>query len=613
MKYTMALDAATEGRARQWILHDPNPATLAHVQHLLDTLANEELVKLFPDDRIAFGTAGLRSAMKPGPMGMNDLVVVQAAQGLARYSQKVSNGKGPLLAVVGYDHRAYEELQLSSLSFAILTALVFRQAGMECLLLEGYSVTPLVPFCVSQLSASVGVMITASHNPKRDAGYKVYAGDACQIRSPMDGEIADLIDKNLEPWTDYRAMIQQRCRDYPDDPCLGLSDADKTSVMKDRYFVAVQNKLVTGQGQLSFETPARPPKFCYTAMHGVGHKYAQLAFETFGLPAFYSVPEQQEPDPTFPTVIFPNPEEKGALDRVKAAALEQGCDIVLANDPDADRLAVAEYANDQWTVFTGDQIGVMLGHWLFEQIGRKSKKTLAMCASTVSSKMLAEIATREGFYFEDTLTGFKWIGSRCQELHQSDEYEAIFGYEEAIGFCCGNVIFDKDGISALGVFGELSMAVYYRGMTLAQHLQSLYDKYGEFVCNNGYYFLADPSVVSKIMDSITNNGKFDRTHVGEYEIEAYRYLGEPGYDSRTEDKKPTLRTSKSSPMLAIYFANGCVAQFRASGTEPKFKYYVELKGAPGVSREQVTAELAAMSSCILEELLQPSQNGLQAS
>jgi phosphomannomutase len=231
-----------------------------------------------------------------------------------------------------------------------------------------------------------------------------------------------------------------------------------------------------------------------------------------------------------------------------------------------------------------------------------------MCASTVSSRLLAEIARVEGFHFEDTLTGFKWIGSRAAALNAGD-YRTIFCYEEAIGFCCGDVIFDKDGISAMGVFAELAYNVYSQDLSLAARLQQLYDRYGEFVSNNGYYFIEDKAVIGRIFDEIRHDGEY-LTFVGPYEVESIRDLGEPGYDSTTADKKPTLPTSKSSPMITISFTNGCVAQFRASGTEPKFKYYIEMKGQPGVSRDIVQKELTEMSGLILNKLLKPDENGL---
>ena len=234
-----------------------------------------------------------------------------------------------------------------------------------------------------------------------------------------------------------------------------------------------------------------------------------------------------------------------------------------------------------------------------------------MCASTVSSKMLAEIARVEGFHFEDTLTGFKWIGSRSASLHD-EGYHHLFAYEEAIGFACGNVIFDKDGISAMAVFAELSLYVYEQGKTLKGHMQSLYDKYGEFVSYNGYFFLTDRSVVGRIITRIRAGGKYD-LDLSPYKVVSIRDLGEPGYDSSKPDHVPTLPTSKSAPMITLGFSNGCVLQLRPSGTEPKFKYYMEMKGRPGVRREVVEKELSEMASYLLEELLQPTQNGLQSS
>uniref|UniRef100_A0A7S3KVY3 Uncharacterized protein n=1 Tax=Amphora coffeiformis TaxID=265554 RepID=A0A7S3KVY3_9STRA len=623
----MSIDPQTIARAQSWSQLDPNVTSSAYVDNLIkrveddkDESASKELQSLFPEGkRIGFGTAGLRSAMKPGPLGMNDLVVMQTAQGLAKYCLcENDTSKGRLCAVVGYDHRANETLQLSSLSFATLTALVFREAGMDCVLLDGLVATPLVPFCLGQIQqAVVGVMITASHNPKQDAGYKVYWNDGCQIREPIDKKIADSILENMDPWTDYRTALLQRKKEHPDDPCLGLSSPEMTTDFIDRYFAAIKaSGLCTGQSKLLDESGWQPPTFVYTAMHGVGYRFTKASFENFGLPEFLSVTEQENPDPNFPTVVFPNPEEKGALDRAKAYAADQVPDkskpvVLVANDPDADRLAVAERTNGQWHVFTGDQIGVMLGHWLWMQAKDSSDDTrpISMCASTVSSHMLRQIAKVEGFHFEDTLTGFKWIGSRAASLNSSS-YRNIFCYEEAIGFCCGNVIFDKDGVTAAAVLAELALFTYHSGKKLADHMQGLYDKYGEFVSNNGYYILQDLSIVPSLMDHMTNSGKFDRKAVGEYQIESVRYLGEPSYDSTQPDRKPTLPTSASSPMMTLRFTNGCVAQFRASGTEPKFKYYIEMKGKPGVARVAVQAELEKISEVLMAELLQPTRFGL---
>ena len=229
--------------------------------------------------------------------------------------------------------------------------------------------------------------------------------------------------------------------------------------------------------------------------------------------------------------------------------------------------------------------------------------------------MLAKIASTEGFHFEDTLTGFKWIGTRAAELARNDNYASLFCFEEALGFCCGGVIFDKDGISAMAVFAQLACSVYSNNnnnnSTVAGHLQILYDKYGEFVCQNGYYKFHDRSVVAQVFrdfgcgdpDKDGSSSSYP-TEIGPYTISSIRYLGLPAYDSTKADKKPTLPTSKSSPMLTITFHNGCVAQFRPSGTENKFKYYLEMRGQPGVVRKNVEAALTTMKDVVLEEFFQ---------
>jgi phosphomannomutase len=380
----MALDQLVRQRAEDWCKLDPNQATSKYVMDLLEASAAsdasaEELDGLFPNDRIGFGTAGLRAAMTPGPMGMNDLVVVQAAQGIAKYvlEQNSTTQAADLRVVIGYDHRENKSLELSSLSFALLSALAFRAAGLETILLDGFVATPLVPFTLTRQNCAVGIMITASHNPKEDAGYKVYWSNGCQIRAPVDKGIADSILNSLTPWEDYGTLLITRKQQHATDPCLGLSNPSLTKDMVSAYFDAITTcGLVTGQASLLKRDGWEPPSIAYTAMHGVGYPFAVRSYETFGFPPFHAVPSQMNPDPTFPTVPFPNPEERGALNIAKAFAEENGCDIVLANDPDADRLAVAERdrITGEWTVFDGDQIGTMLGCWLYEMVGKPSGK-----------------------------------------------------------------------------------------------------------------------------------------------------------------------------------------------------------------------------------------------
>mmetsp|Transcript_4944 Transcript_4944/g.7055 ORF Transcript_4944/g.7055 Transcript_4944/m.7055 type:complete len:641 (+) Transcript_4944:33-1955(+) len=620
--------------AKEWLIDDPNPHTSELIQSLINSNDSNELRTYFNTGRIGFGTAGLRAKMMPGPHGMNDLVVIQASQGLAKCCLKYhaqeniekdgsSSSNSRPKAVIGYDHRSNPSLQLSSLHFAVLTKVAFEHAGIDCVLLDGYVATPLVAFSVTAIPNCVcGVMVTASHNPKDDAGYKVYWKDGCQIRPPIDKEIAESIESNLKPWIDYGKLVQvlkeKNTAEHSDgeqqqqqQQTLGLSNVSETQHLADEYYAAISRSgLIRNFEDSRIKFQQHPPGIAYTAMHGVGTPWTKRSFETFGLPKFTCVPSQEYPDPEFPTVPFPNPEEKGALSEAMTFSESQGLDVILANDPDADRLSVAERCRHtgKWTVFTGDQIGTMLGHWIWEIEGKSSDKPVAMCASTVSSKMLAAIAAAEGFRFEDTLTGFKWIGSRSLEL-RNEGYRVLFACEEAIGFCCGEFVADKDGVTAAAVFAQLTLRIYQRGSSIASHMQSLYNKYGEFVSNNGYFFCYDTSIAEKIFDAIRNAGRYMES-VGGYEVCAIRDLGEPGYDSTTSDKKPTLPTNKASPMITIKFKNGCVAQFRSSGTEPKFKYYIELHGKAGIPRADVQAELEIMSGVLLEELLNPSENGL---
>ena len=504
--------------AKEWCINDPNPITSKYVNDLISKAeagddnnaditdvadaAMKELSSMFPstDDvtkRISFGTAGLRSSMTPGPFGMNDLTVIQTAQGLAKYclslhknanvtangkdgdhddeseavdckdddetatpsaakkqktheeDSKPSSSQRRLRAVVGYDHRANNKFDISSSKFAVLTKLVFEHVGIDCIVLNGYIFTPLVPYTVQKFGTVgfIGIMITASHNPKLDAGYKVYDGtDSCQIRSPTDQHISKYILDNLVPWKNYYTDIEKlkSSSEAPTagetlasataneedstaasaaDLCrtLGLTDPKTTQEMLSSYY----DSIVNVSGLRIPETGSakeKLPKIAYTAMHGVGYPYAKRIFEEFQLQPFLSVQEQQDPDPNFPTVYFrkllvclfvrpcktnkihfctnssllddglsndltkyciANPEEKGALEIAKTFATKNDCNIILANDPDADRLAVAERnpTSNEWIVFHGDQIGAMLGLWIWEQVG--SKITDKVCTRKV--------------------------------------------------------------------------------------------------------------------------------------------------------------------------------------------------------------------------------------
>ncbi|KAG0181659.1 Phosphoglucomutase-3 [Apophysomyces sp. BC1034] len=579
---------------QEWLRLDKNDETRNQIIALQQANDNEELTKRLLN-RIEFGTAGLRARMEAGFSRMNDLTVLQASQGLAKYIENTVTDAKTRGVVVGHDHRYHSD------DFARLTAAAFITRGFKVWYFQDLVHTPLVPYTIKKLGAAGGVMITASHNPKDDNGYKVYWENACQIIPPHDEGIAASILEDLEPWTwDYDLINKSEL----------CSDPTKEGVVDD-YFAEV-----TKQSKFREDNENTDVRFVYTAMHGVGGPFAKRAFECFGLPPFIPVDQQFHPDPEFPTVAFPNPEEgKGSLSLAIQTAEQHGANIILANDPDADRLAIAEKLNsDEWKLLNGNQIGAILGAASLEKAEAAGIKTekLAMVASTVSSKFLARMAEVEGFRFEESLTGFKWIGNKAMQLEQ-EGYDVVFSYEEAIGFTIGDIVKDKDGVSALAFFSEWAVQLYKRGLTVYEYLDSLYKKYGYFVSDNSYFICHDKQLIEKIFKRIRygeNPFEYELAYpktIGGYKVTGIRDLT-IGYDSNTLDEKPTLPVSSSSEMITFRLENNTVFTIRTSGTEPKIKYYSELRGE---TEEQASIDLAKVVAAIGTELMEFEKNGLE--
>ncbi|CAI5735416.1 unnamed protein product [Hyaloperonospora brassicae] len=591
--------------AQQWTDWDVNIETKTQVQQLVESNDATRLQELFCR-RIAFGTAGLRAVMGPGPAAMNDLVVIQTAQGLCKYLETQLGERAKAMGVaLGYDHR--RQRSLSSERFAELTASVCLHAGFRVCLYGDVVATPLVPFCVEQKGCAAGVMVTASHNPKADNGYKVYWSNGCQIIGPHDEGIANAIAANLAPWRQYDESREQLQQMFP------AAMEDPSDELFPRYFGRAGAELCRFPAANAHTTLT----IAYTAMHGVGHAFTSRSFAAFQHKEYVPVQAQLLPDPEFPTVVFPNPEEgRGALQLAMETAEASRARLILANDPDADRLAVAERdANSEtgWRIFTGNEIGVLLGHWELEQYVRLhpdcDRKQLYFVASTVSSKMLRAVAQKEGLNFVETLTGFKWMGNKTAELRKAGK-TVLFSFEEAIGFCVGGLVKDKDGVVAAAVFAEMAVQLEAtKKMTVSQHLSALYTRYGHFVTQNHYVKCYDPVKIRAIFARLRNSGKYWDS-CGDYAISHVRDLT-TGYDSSQPDKRAVLPVSTSTEMITYTFANGCVATLRTSGTEPKLKYYVELAGRVGQSCEEVTAELRRQVEQIVEQMLQPQENGLE--
>ncbi|XP_034255571.1 phosphoglucomutase-2 [Thrips palmi] len=590
---------ALDGKIKEYVEWEKREDYKNQTLQLIQDKEIEKLQHLFME-RLTFGTAGLRSVMGPGFNCMNEVTIIQTAQGLVRYMQTCFPDLADKGIIIGYDGR------YNSKTFADLTATIFLHQGVKVYLFSDLCPTPFVAFGVRLFKCAAGIMVTASHNPKDDNGYKVYWSNGAQIISPHDKRIQESILANQVPWVDSRDSSVLNA----DNPKF----IDPLSQVMKEYYQQLQKAL------LSADVNAKTSvKFTYTAMHGVGYKYMKEAFNIAGFKPFIAVEEQKDPDPEFSTVKFPNPEEgKSSLQLSIKTANANGSTIILANDPDADRLAVAEKVGDEWKTFTGNELGALIGWWLLRSYREKNpNKPLSdvyMLSSTVSSKVLKTMAETEGFNFEETLTGFKWMGNRTCEL-MSKGKEVLFAFEEAIGFMCGTSVVDKDGVSAGVHIAELAAYLKEEGKTLNDQLNEVYNQYGFHLCKNSYYICHKPEVTKKIFERLRNTANAPKTYPtglleGKYKVKSVVDLT-VGFDSSRPDGQPLLPTSASSQMITFSFENGLVVTLRTSGTEPKIKYYSELVADRSLKDSAaVSAILEEMISAVIDEYLQPELNGI---
>ncbi|XP_064159155.1 glucose 1,6-bisphosphate synthase-like isoform X2 [Anguilla rostrata] len=534
---------------------------------------------------------------------VNDLTIIQSTQGLYKYCAIAFpdlHGRG---LVIGYDTRGQEASGCSSERLARLTAAVMLGRGVPVYLFSTYVPTPFVPFAVRKLGAAAGVMITASHNPKEDNGYKVYWENGAQIASPHDKEVLRCIEESVEPW----ARSWDR----------GLADSSPLCVDPTQRICSCymeELKSLCFHRELNAESKL---KFVHSSFHGVGHSFVQQAFRAFGLPPPIPVPEQKDPDPEFPTVTCPNPEEgEPVLELSLRLAEREGATVVLATDPDADRLAAAELSNNRWKVFTGNELGALLGWWMLftwkeAHSNPGDAARVCMLATTVSSKILQTFARAHGFHFEETLPGFKWIGRRVDELRKAGK-EVLFAFEESIGFMCGSVVPDKDGVSAAVVLAEMATYLHSQNLTLTQQLANIFHIYGWHVSTTSYFVCRDPATVKRIFTRLRcfqGDDTYPRS-CGGHCVAHVRDVT-TGYDSSQPDKKCVLPVTQNSQMITFSFVNGVVATLRTSGTEPKIKYYTELCTLPGESDiSSLEMELHKVTAALVEEFLEPDKNNL---
>ncbi|XP_072432817.1 glucose 1,6-bisphosphate synthase isoform X1 [Chiloscyllium punctatum] len=596
-------NANEEFKTKCWM--NSNPKTKAEIEKMLRDGKKKELRDRLCY-RMTFGTAGLRSSMGAGFSCINDLTIIQSTQGLLKYLEKCFSDLKHRGVVIGYDTRGQETTSCSSKRLAQLTAAVFLGKNIPVYLFSTYVPTPFVPYAVKQLHVAAGVMITASHNPKQDNGYKVYWENGAQIGSPHDKRILEHIEESLEPWQESWNVK------LPDISPLRHDPLDEVCTL----YVEDLKKLCFYR-ELNRKTPL---KFVHTSFHGVGHEYVKSAFKAFGFAPPIPVPEQKDPDPEFSTVKCPNPEE-GECVLILAIKLaeSEAARIVLATDPDADRLAVAEQQEDEsWKVFSGNELGALLGWWMFKcwkdrHPDPADVKDVYMLATTVSSKILQAIAIHEGFHFEETLPGFKWIGNRIDALLQNGK-EVLFAFEESIGFLCGTLVLDKDGVSAAVIVAELATYLETRKLTITDQLNNIYRTYGYHLSKTSYFKCYEPATMKRMFDRLRNYEKDNRypDHCGPFEILYVRDVT-TGYDNSQPNNKSVLPISRSSQMITFSFVNGCVATLRASGTEPKIKYYAEFCAPPGQSGTAYLAEeLNKLIDAMVKNFLEPEKNGLIA-
>jgi phosphomannomutase len=531
--------------AKAWRDQDPDDATRAELDALIsDAAASSKTARADLDDRFAtrleFGTAGLRGALGAGPNRMNRVLVAQAAAGLAAF---LLAREGTPSAIIGYDGRT------NSRVFATDTAEILAGAGVRAILLPRLLPTPVLAFAVRHLDASAGVMVTASHNPAADNGYKVYLGGAdagSQIVRPSDGEIAAQIEQ----------VATGDIRNLPRSTAYEIAGED----VLDAY-VASTAALVGVRG-------SKQVNVVYTAMHGVGWETARRVFAAAGFDEPTVVAEQIKPDAAFPTVAFPNPEEPGAMDLAFATATRVGADLVIANDPDADRLAVGVPTETGWWRLSGNEVGWLLGWRAAERVAHASTggaRTLA--SSIVSSPALQAVAESYGLNHVETLTGFKWI-SRVEDL--------AFGYEEALGYLVDpQLIRDKDGISAAVDLLALVSELAGQGKTLADHAEDFAARFGAFASSQISLRVSDLADIPRIMSELRTNPPTSIGGVKTKEIDDFidGFGGPEGFGP--------------NDILRIWMEDGSRIVVRPSGTEPKLKAYVDASSTEGGPRERL--------------------------
>jgi phosphomannomutase len=533
-------------QARAWMSGDPDDETRAELARVIDGGDEKALA-----DRVGrglqFGTAGLRGLIGAGPNRMNRAVVIRTSAGIAHHLLATVPGARQRGVVVGYDARRM------SRAFAEDAARVFAGEGFTVWLADSVVPTPIVAFATPHLGAAAGVMITASHNPAEYNGYKVYWTNGAQIAPPTDERIAAEIDR-VGP----------------------ANQVPRDGGLRRPIPPAVEQAYLDGVCRLLIKPAVRPPiKIVYTPLHGVGYETAIKVLARAGFSNVVAVPEQVRPDPSFPTVHFPNPEEKGAMDLAFALARIENADLIVANDPDADRLAVAvRSGSGQIVQLSGNQLGTLLGHYLLTAAGAEARnKGRIVITTVVSSPMLGRIARDHGAHYEETLTGFKWMANRAMALEAEGKGRAVLCYEEALGYAVGDLVRDKDGMSAAAVFAEIVAVCRAEGTTVLDVLERLYRRYGLFASSQRVVLAEGEAGLAQFTPVFDRLRSEPPAEIGGRDVtRRLDYL-----TGRVCERGGRISKTDLPPndVMAFELAGEGRVVIRPSGTEPKVKLYFD--------------------------------------
>jgi len=514
--------------AAAWLAAEPDDDIREELQDLIN--GDESTLSQRFEGHLTFGTAGLRSEVGAGPLRMNRLVVRQAAAGLADWLVEHVENAAQRGVVIGYDARRKSEL------FALDTALVLAERGIRSMVFSSVVPTPVLAWSITALGAASGVMVTASHNPPADNGYKVYLETGAQIVSPVDEEIAAAIS-TVDP--------------------LSIELAEPTSPLVTMLDDAIRQDYLAATESVRYVADVDPVAVAYTPLHGVGGATLVEAFERCGLGVPLVVDEQFDPDGSFPTVSFPNPEEPGAMDSVIDLAGRSGAKLAIANDPDADRLGVAIPTESGWRRLSGDEIGWLLADHVLTHTEGDDRMVVT---TLVSSSLLGVMAADHGVHAEETFTGFKWIGRTVLE-HPDRRF--VFGYEQALGYLVAQPPLDKDGITAAVLIAEIAACADAEGTTIEGKLEALARRYGRYVIGERSIKM-DPSLSKRVVERLQADPP---TTIGGIDVVTVVEFPEAG-------------------LLRFSLVDGTRLQVRPSGTEPKIKLYGEAVGAdpePGLT------------------------------